>query len=277
MADRIYIGREMLWRWAREATGRIRFSPDRMRVYDELMAHMEDAMEEHVHAGAEEKEAAARAVAAMGSAAEVAERMARLYRPFWGYAWKLTRVPAVLAGVYLVFMLTFGGLLRSGVFDFYSPDPYIERERAYSRLVCDLAPQARSRVGGYTVSVPRLRLWETEGMEAEGAEYAKYNGDRNAVFVLKMSSLNPWLAAPMYYRYVYATDDLGNVYGWRDYEGGTDTPETCGNLAHAGLFSSYAELWVTDIDPKATVLTIRYDGFGQQFALEIPLEVTEDA
>ncbi|ODU55956.1 MAG: hypothetical protein ABT01_04995 [Clostridium sp. SCN 57-10] len=254
----------MAWRWVDAATRRIRFSPDRARVYGELMAHMHDAIDERVAAGMDGKEAEARAVEAMGDAEEVAEHLARLYRPFWGFLWKYTRVPAFLAALYLLFAVVFGGLLRSGWLDTYDPEPYISQLNADNvDILADLRPTARARVCGYTVSVPRLRLWQT-----------KDGGERQISFVLRMSSANPWLASSMFYRYVYATDDLGNTYLWRNYDNGFPKPETAGNLAHRGLFSSHAELWVSEVDRNATVITFRYDGFGQIFALEVPLEVT---
>lgn len=259
-----YSDHRAAWHWADEATRRIRFSPDRARVCGELMAHMRDAIDEHVAGGMDEKEAEARAVEAMGDAKEVAESMARLYRPFWGFLWKYSRVPAFLAAFYLLFAVVFGGLLRSGWFDVYSPEPYMSQLNADNiNILADLRPTARARVGGYVISVPRLRMYEWE----DGSE-------RQISFVLRMSSANPWLATPMFYRYVYATDDLGNTYLWRNYDYGFPAPETAGNLAHRGLFSSHAELWVSDVDRNATVITFRYDGFGQTFALEVPLEVT---
>lgn len=254
----------MAWRWVDAATRRIRFSPDRARVCGELMAHMRDAIDERMAAGMDEKEAEARAVKAMGDAEEVAERMARLYRPFWGFLWKYSRVPAFLAAFYLLFAVAFGGLLRSGWLDTYDPEPYMNQLNADNvDILADLRPTARASAGGYVISVPRLRMYEWE----EG-------GERQISFVLRISSRNPWLASPMFYRYVYATDDLGNTYLWRNYDNGFPKPETAGNLAHRGLFSSHAELWVSEVDRNATVITFRYDGFGQSFALEVPLEVT---
>lgn len=252
-----------LWRWASDATRLIRFGPDRARVCVELVEHMRDATDEHISSGMSEAEATARAVAAMGDAEEVAEHLARLYRPFWGFAWKFSRLPAFLAILYLLYAVTFGGMLSSRYFDLYDPESYMSLTSSDSiDVLADLYPTARARVGGYAVSVPRLRMYDQNGIQA-----------RQVIFVLRMSSADLSLIDPKFYNSIYATDDLGNIYPSCNDERNVYRSETTGNTAHVSLFSAHAQMRVSNFDRAATVLTLHYDRFGQHFTLEIPLEV----
>ena len=72
-------------RWCAAATADIKYKPDRERVSEELYAHLEDRCAAMTEAGVPEAEAVKQALAAMGSADEVAEQMAKIHRPFWGY------------------------------------------------------------------------------------------------------------------------------------------------------------------------------------------------
>ncbi len=97
-------------KWCREATRDIRFTPDRRAVYGELMAHLEDHRDSLLEQGCSQKEAESNALEAMGKAWEVAPLLAQVHPPFWGYAYRVTRVAAIaLCGILLVGILLYGG------------------------------------------------------------------------------------------------------------------------------------------------------------------------
>ena len=79
-------------RWCSLAVSGIRFKPDRKEIYEELYAHMEDQYEELTAAGFSEKEAEEVVAAAMGDPGETSRQLARIHRPFWGYALRAARV-----------------------------------------------------------------------------------------------------------------------------------------------------------------------------------------
>lgn len=81
-----------LYRWCREATAGIRYRPDRERVYEELLHHLEERYESFVEQGNDDETAQEKTVQAMGSAAELAPQLAALHRPFWGRTLLVSRV-----------------------------------------------------------------------------------------------------------------------------------------------------------------------------------------
>ena len=77
--------------WCQNAVSDIRDRADRERVYGELYAHMEDQYEELLDAGFPEKDAENEVAEAMGDPGETALQLARIHRPFWGYALRAAR------------------------------------------------------------------------------------------------------------------------------------------------------------------------------------------
>ncbi len=252
-------------RWAGEACRLIRFAPDRARVQEELMAHMEDAYSACVDAGEEPEQAARRAVERMGDAGEVARQLQRLYRPFWGFLWKYTRVLGAIAAVFLVWKLAvvplfllLGGEHPYGGADiaaYVRPSPDWQGE-----VLSDFSPEGRAEAGGYGISIERICFTESP------------TGYRSANFVLKVRHWNPWLRSPAFYRNLYAVDDVGNVYPPRGVEPGPENREVCGNVGSEGAFCSYYELWISHVDRQARSFTLGFDDYGVSWQLSFPVE-----
>lgn len=256
-----YQARLELRNWVSDATKLIKFAPDREHVYNELFEHMEDAMDAYISAGYTHKEACQKTVEAMGDSNKVAENMAMIYRPFWGYLWKATRILSIIAVIILIInCINFIFFLFSKEKYDYN-DYFLSKDHGNYETKLNIYPKNKVNVGDYTVSVPRIDI-------------KKYDSNSiHADFVLKVEHINPWLRGPMFYRYVYSSDNLGNVYSYRDYEIKSNSDsETCGNISYTGLFASYYEMWISYLDPNATEITIRFDGYGQSFALNIPID-----
>ena len=257
-------GRYEFVRWAGQACRFIRFRPDRERVQDELVAHMEDARDAFEAAGESQDRAIGRALEQMGDADTVARQLQRVYRPFWGYLWKYTRVLAGIAVVIIAFHVV------SVCFACLDGDSYGEAEMtAYVRpqnleahVISDFTPQGSVKVSGYEISVARICF----------KEYP--DGYREAYFVLKVRHWNPWQKTPMFHQNLYAVDDCGNLYPPR-YYGGAIEPENrevCGNIGAGSAFVSYYELWIANVDPEASSFTLGFDDYGVQWALDFPVE-----
>lgn len=88
--------------WVEAATKLIKLKDDRLRVQAELLDHIEDASDAWKEAGYDDYEAKKKAVSNMGDAAEVANNLADIYRPFWGRLWKLTKIVRNLLIVWLI-------------------------------------------------------------------------------------------------------------------------------------------------------------------------------
>lgn len=78
--------------WCVQATSRIRYGPDRKRVYGELRLHMEDRKDAFVAQGLTEEAAMNKTLEAMGSALEIAPQLGAIHSPFWGYFLRVCRV-----------------------------------------------------------------------------------------------------------------------------------------------------------------------------------------
>ena len=86
---------------------KVRFTPARERIADELRGHLEDRaamLEEH---GVPPEDAAQRAAASMGDPAEIGAALDQEHSPFWGWA---AMVSGILCAVILVFAVLAAGI-----------------------------------------------------------------------------------------------------------------------------------------------------------------------
>lgn len=257
-------GRYDFVRWAGQACRLIRFRPDRERVYDELVAHMEDARDAFEAAGEPPDKAVSRALEQMGDAEIVARQLQKIYRPFWGYVWKYTRVLAGVAMAIVVFHL------MSFCFSWLGGEAYGEAEMTEyvrprnpeAQIISDFTPQGSIQVSGYGISVARMCF----------REYP--DGYRDAYFVLRVRHWNPWQKVAMFHQNLYAVDDCGNLYPPRHYGGAIEPEgrEVCGNIGAGSAFVSYYELWIAGVDPEASAFTLGFDDYGVQWTLDFPVE-----
>lgn len=89
--------------WLDTATEKIRFAPDRKAVRQELQDHLEDRMEAGKARGLSSYEAEQAATAAMGDPAALAEELARVHSPWWGWLWRLSQWVLAIAVLVTVF------------------------------------------------------------------------------------------------------------------------------------------------------------------------------
>ena len=140
--------------WVEDATKLIKFKDDRLRVQAELLDHIEDAKEAWLDAGYDDYEAGKKAVANMGDAAEVANNLADIYRPFWGRLWKLTKIIRNLLIIWLIFLTIdrFNSLKYDFTFDYNKQFVSSGDEK----VIFDNTPDDEVKVDGYTVKLKRV-------------------------------------------------------------------------------------------------------------------------
>lgn len=148
--------------WLDRAVEKIRFTPDRKAVRRELAAHLEDRREALEAQGLERYEAERAATEAMGDPAAVAEELARIHTPYWGWLWRASRW--VLAVIVLWAAVV---LLPSA----YSDWKYL---RAFSWEREARTIQALAEAGSamtYDCGAERtvLEVWHPEGSVAAGS------------------------------------------------------------------------------------------------------------
>lgn len=249
-------------KWCREATGEIRFTPDRRAVYDELMAHLEDHRDSMLEQGCSQKEAEAKALEAMGKAWEVAPMLAQVHPPFWGYAYRVTKVVAILLCCLALLhsVLYWGGtglnylqnadttaiLLKN------PPDP------VGWEAVTVVHPKAVVYQDSYWIRLPDAVLW-------------KYGGVYRLSLHLQTCTLLPNMGF-MAFNHFWAIDDQGNHYNsWAE---GHNMADPCVWLGGGYASSGYQSI---DMEirgiPSAEIqwVELHYDRDGRDIVFRIDL------
>jgi hypothetical protein len=200
-------------RWCESAVSGIRFKPDRAQVYDELHAHLEDRCAAMVGDGVPEDEAVQQALTAMGSAAEVAEQLEQIHRPFWGYALRVARwlllIGAVLAAFIVLPWLRGLALVTPG--DLAATLPNYGNTEGFdsdhAKHLWAVETNARDSSDGYRFALTRADGWLTQRGDILG-ETAVDSVDLTVEFF----NLAPWARNSYVQADFYAVDSLGNRY-----------------------------------------------------------------
>ena len=247
--------------WVEDATKLIKFKDDRLRVQAELLDHIEDAADAWKDAGYDDYEAKKKAVSNMGDAAEVANNLADIYRPFWGRLWKLTKWLRNLAIVNLIIFL-FVNMNYIGI----STD-LTSLNSGFERVLYDSRPEQKIRLNGYTVKLERVRT----------TKYKEENNDKIVVdILLEVSTQNPYLRNPDIYNGFTAYDDVGNVYpleshyAWRNKTGMQNEYYIYSSRRSTGQRQVFEQLSMS-VHPDTTEITLVFDRFGETFQFTTPV------
>ncbi len=222
--------------WLDTATGKIRFAPDRKAVRQELQDRLEDRMEAGKARGLSAYEAEQAATAAMGDPAALAEELARVHSPWWGWLWRLSQWALAIALLMTVFSAV-PRLWEDIRYDMQDPPfPLSVEEGSYTREyyanytkeitvpeVWDISGAVNLGHYRFTVSGAWVEEWTVSG-EDIGDSYAV----RQLVITLRASTWRFWepLNASQFMILDHMpTDSDGNVYGYDvDTAPGADEP-----------------------------------------------------
>ena len=262
-------------RWCASAVSGIKYKPDRDRVCEELYAHMEDRCAAMTEAGVPEDEAVRQTLAAMGSAAEVAEQLEQIHRPFWGYLLRFARWLLLLAAVLALSTVprwmnnlrnNFG--MVSFVEDYFEQREW-DRDGFHGERVFYAEPMSRDFSDGYRFTLTRAAEWHETGTLPDGSQaddYAFY-------LTVEVFNLRPWMQYSEALREFYAVDSLGNRYEAfnKSYYG--KEPTLAGNaILRTGLCAVTWELWLSEYHSHgAEWIELRYDRSGRDVRLRVYL------
>lgn len=253
--------------WARQAADRVKFRPDRDKVFRELVHHMEDRAEDLRSRGMPEEEAFRAAVESMGDAREVGDQLNAVHKLWLGRLWMMSKVLVILLVIVTVILT----LINWSVWDlrghYRMQDSYEEAlERA--TVLYDAEPKGLSaKLDGHTVQVERVSL----------VTYGTSGLDNRILLLLDVKGFLPWQLGPDLST-AWLVDSHGTVYhGYGDgyllstYTGADifrvgRTPTAWRYCVQASVFPQDAE-WVE----------LRYDRAGRNFVLRIPLAGGEAA
>ena len=216
---------------------------ERAAIRAELEGHMEDHMEGLLELGYEPELAEERTLAAMGDPQEVGRELNKQYT---GWGWVLLSRMAVLLTVVLCIQALLGGLGQLGIVaDSIMARIYPDEPSAYTRL------NIRVPVGNDVLRVYQVSRVTREGVPAVGVALCAYDRLPGGV----VSSL----LIPS----VWIEDQRGNPLKWQP------------NGQGRSNFGAYYQLRYVPVELSDTFITLRYDRFGEDIAVEIPLpEVT---
>ena len=256
----------LLRRWAENAVSRIVFPGDKRKVYEELMAHMEDHRDALMEQGMSERQACEAVEKAMGDPWTVARELAEIHRPFWGYFLRATRIIMVLLLIATLFPLD--SFMQERLFrnpHFRGWDVYDTQSYGgdTNRTLLHMSDQDSSfETDGYTYTVTKAVVFHEE-------EY-----DRTT-FQCRIKEFNPrpWATHAETGLWFWAEDSNGNYY-YSDYETAQDEePRKQAIYAYVtaeGLLTNTYEFWINNF-PVAEWIKLHYTRDGRDEMLFINL------
>ena len=267
-----------LIQWCAIATCQIKFDPDRQKVTEELMGHLEDRRDALMAQGLDEKEATSQALEAMGDPKEIAPQLGAIHRPFWGYLLRCSKIALVIIllisllpiWTYFTHIYHLNSLERYYPFDLFQEASYgSDTGRTLHKLS---SPQASFSSDGYRFTVTDVAYFTTY-------TESKAEGSSRLYFLMDQRSCLPWTETERYYNslsisavcnHFTAVDSLGNFY----YSYATrmeDDPALIMVCGQSGLFSGATLCWINDFPQDAEWIQICYQRDGRDLSLYIDL------
>ena len=266
----------------------VRFWPDHAAITAELTAHLEDCRDALLerNTALSPEEAVARAVAAMGDPEALGRELDKSHNPLPGWFQILFRVFVRTA---LVLLLVFCFLPKAtDIFDAVTDPPLynddgtgvIVEHYDQAEVLEDYRPEhAVCYLEHYTFSVERVLVTPREhSVTGEPA--------LRVSVLLKAVHPDPSLRCPRISGWLWAEDDLGNLYpGAEQYDAAEQLhalypeqapapllPVSMGGPSFTTPFSTYYDIYIIDVDPEASQLTLRFDRYGK-IQLSFPLSL----
>lgn len=250
--------------WLDAATRGIRFKPDRMAVREELFAHLEDKQADlrRIFPDMTRGEAERQVLESMGDPEELGRELANIHKPWLGYLWVLSRWAAVLAACAIAATILLTGNwwedVRWRVEDWLdnregeaiSQALYEEGEPQWEgERLAVYAPEAETRLGRCTISVPRAAMWEEQG--------------KNVLYLeLCLSYDLPWEWSEGPLAYLWVEDDRGTPYG--EEQGYTARGQ------RTGISGLSINMMVENVPRDLEYITLRYlPGTGLDLRVEL--------
>ena len=264
--------------WCKNAVSGICGRAERERAYAELYAHMEDQYEELVSQGASEINAEKAVVAAMGSFADTAHQLEKLYPPIWHHL--LTAARLVLLFAFLLAACTVPRYvkdlhIRPSNMDSYFNELSLDEEyrgdgTVFDRRTFYAEPMSRDESDGYRFTWTRAAERHISWVDEEGSAQ---DTDRFYLTV-EVFKLGFWRERSDLLREFYAVDSLGNRYEASNRAlFDTDSMRLRGNPRRAGIFTYAWDLWLDGYcSQEAEWIELRYDRSSRSVRLCVQLK-----
>lgn len=196
-----------LTKWCSIAASQIRYTPDREEVFQELKQHLDERSDSFLAQGMTEWEAVEKTLEVMGNPNDLSVMLGRIHRPFWGYAYSITKklakilviVTLILAALNTAFTLI-GKEYAQLRYSSYHPS-YTDTESEHFTRAGLWDQSGSYTFGGYTYNLEKCALWEnkSDGVDLLCAQ-------------IRITNYLPWAAKPEIADRLEAVDNLGNHY-----------------------------------------------------------------
>lgn len=251
--------------WCRDAVRKIKYIPDRNKVYLELRNHMQERYDALLERGVSPKDAVKQTVAAMGDANEVAEQLAAIHKPFWAYTLVFTRFVAIV-----MLFLTLGW----GVYYFVHELEYLRDKEldGFNMGVGECYYTAKANVSdssdGYTFRVTDVAIWRNDlPEEVNGKAY--YD---QLILRLEVHNPLPWAPEQRVLEHMWAIDSSGTYHDHALYET-TETGMGFYSIATQQLsLTTYRyDLRIHNTPEDIRWIELHYDRDGRDLVLRVDL------
>ena len=261
--------------WIVLSTAHIAFPPDRKPVAEEIRASYEDHRSALIEAGESEEQASRLALEALGDPNEAGELLAKIHKPWLGWAWKVSRWAVIAASILLFITLIriMWGDLPQKFFSTSPPVPVMQAELQDGTftMICRGTCQEKARIGQYVFRI-------------EDAQILRYRDGGDCAFILLNVRYPFWLDAPYgLYRRFTAEDSMGQVYvsgflfdeppginmpAWQP--SGEPFHQFCSHMQMPGV----AQYWIALLGCSAEVkwVTLKYDYNKYVFSFTVDFE-----
>ena len=243
--------------WCRRATSKIIYPPDRKAVFEELRQHMDERSDLFLDQGFSEQDSVEKTLSVMGNADDLAKQLGAIHRPFWGFAWSITKWISAIAiilmlATVLIYRVPMIGsvLIQNDSLNSENWDPYLMTENfSLGQQVMHQELQSEYSEGYYTITLTDAALWKNTDGE-------------NLFFRLRIGAFLPWADTPGFMQYLSAKDSLGNEHPISSSE----------NLRKSGLFTwTYDGVISQPFAENVQWIDICYDKDGRTMSLRIYL------
>lgn len=196
--------------WCGDAVHKIHYPPDRDAVYEELRQHLDDRSEEFLAQGLSEEEAINKTLEVMGDSYELSIQLAAIHRPFWGFAYSITkwilRVVAIITA--LLFVVNIVGQLIHPAYEINTSGG-VYQGSVTGNVLYSVKQNCVDSSDGYLFSVHNAYIREDTYIYSDGTEEVKLF----LLIEMTISTLNS-IGAPICAEHnFWGTDNQGRYYG----------------------------------------------------------------
>ncbi len=255
--------------WCKEATDQIKYPPDRDMVFQELKQHIDDRYESFLDRGLSSEDAVEHTLQAMGNASDLAPQLAAIHRPFWGFAYSISRLVFRIAVI--VVLLFFIRTAVSGTFSFSGTDgwdPFEDPTFIGAERTHYVEPHVHYSDSGYRYTLTKAVVWESP--ERDSADL---------FFQIRVQSFLPGAKCPRIGDFLWADDNLGNYY-YTGHEGQYINPDhtVMGTYMQINPITWVYEMHIYDFAAQGVEwVDIHYSRDGRNMVLRLDITGGVDA